>query len=119
MQLWTRRSIAWQLGWKCGRARFRASINRCRAAVALVWDRRAETKIFAARRGRRDFRLRADGKTRRVGPGDDESPSRTHSRWQRVHLKRRKALVHQRRESGRPCGDGAYAFEDGGRERTQ
>src|SRR6266550_9435129 len=57
MQLRPGRSFAWQLGWKRGRARFRASINRRRATVAFVWDGRAETKISAARRGRNQFRV--------------------------------------------------------------
>ncbi len=60
MQLRARRSFAWKLGWKRGRARFRASIHRCRATIAFVWYRRTETKISAARRRRRDFCVCAD-----------------------------------------------------------
>jgi hypothetical protein len=52
-----RGSFARQLGWKCGRAGLRASIDRGRATVALVRHGRAERKIFAAGRGRRDFRI--------------------------------------------------------------
>src|SRR4029077_4783264 len=73
--LLTRRCVAWQLGWKCRRARLCASVNRCCATVAFIWYRGAETKISSARRWRRNFGVRADGSSCRIRPGGIELES--------------------------------------------
>ena len=64
-----------ELGWKCRRARVCASVDRRRATVAFIWHRRAETKISAARRRRRNFGVRADGSPCRIRPGGTELES--------------------------------------------
>ncbi len=40
--------------------------------LAFVWNGRTETKVSAARRGRRNLSVRIDGNTRWLRPGDDE-----------------------------------------------
>src|SRR4029453_5791602 len=119
VQLWTCRGFAWELGWKRGRACFCASIDRGCATAAPVRHGRAETKIFAARRRRRNLGIRTDGSPCWLGPCDADFEGRTDAGRIRVRAQRRKTLVHERSESWCTCGDGAYAVEDGRRKRTQ
>src|SRR5438105_410883 len=73
----------------------------------------------AERRAPRDFRVRADGMERRLGPGQHESARRADRRRLSVHPERRKTLVHESDQGWRACGDGTDAVENGRRPRAQ
>src|SRR5437764_985052 len=57
-------------------------------------------------------RICADGMERRLRSGEHEFARRSHGRRLRVHHERRKALVHQWRESGRARGHGPNGAEN-------
>ena len=95
-----------------------AALVSAHQSIALVWNRRAETKISAARRKRGNFCVRINRETRRFRPGDDEPTGRAEFGWFRVHFKWRETLVHKRSQGGRACRHGSHADKTGGRQRT-
>src|ERR1051326_5583227 len=59
-ELWSGRGFVGKLGRQRRRARFGASIDWRSAAAVALWNGGAKEEIFAARGGRRDFRVRVD-----------------------------------------------------------